>query len=563
MTVRSWKSTNNLKLDIYRNLVVMLRTKRRPEPQLLTPRINSSGLVPQTPSPTPNVPLTKDDWDSLFQPMFDEYFKPPPIISSSVEEEYHDIEVAHMDNDLILFFQFQNQVLNNTPHGLLYLQMFTPSINHKNISENGQRIIRLKMLLVILPDLSSQDSKFTLKPCYIETMQEEINEFERPEVWELVPRPYRVMIITLNGFTRKEDINFEESFSSVARLEAIRIFIAFAAHMNMVVYQMDVKIAFLNGILREEVYVTQPDGPPRAWDDLLSLFLQSQEFSKGTIDPTLFVKREGKDIVLMSMMGKMSFFLGLQISQSHRGIFLNQSKYASEIIKKYMEIVDPVETLMVEKSKLDEDPQGKVVDPTRYRGMAKPTKKHLYGGKRNLSIPKRETLIWVHGVQGFCIALTAYAVRGILLVAKNINPIAAQQVALDNALVAPEKRLKIEKCNMRIEFNKHKRTHISSHSGLFREILLICPRLPNQDFVEPPSDEEMVPFIKDLGYTSKCDMLSKIHTDQMHQPWRTFAVVINRCIFGKSISLDRIRPLRAQILWGMFYKKNVDFVALL
>ncbi|GKA16963.1 retrovirus-related pol polyprotein from transposon TNT 1-94 [Tanacetum coccineum] len=266
-------------------------------------------------------------------------------------------------------------------------------------------------------------------------MQEEINEFERPE---------------------EEDINFEESFSSVARLEAIRIFIAFAAHMNMVVYQMDVKIAFLNGILREEVYVTQPDGfvdpenpnhmyklkkslyglnqAPRAWYDLLSLFLQSQEFSKGTIDPTLFVKREGKDILLMSMMGKMSFFLGLQISQSHRGIFLNQSKYASEIIKKYMEIVDPVETLMVEKSKLDEDPQGKVVDPTRYRGMvgylmylissrpdlvfaicmcaryqAKPTKKHLYVVKRIFRYLKGTINMGPWCSKDSCIALTAYA----------------------------------------------------------------------------------------------------------------------------------------------------------
>ncbi|GKC47990.1 retrovirus-related pol polyprotein from transposon TNT 1-94, partial [Tanacetum coccineum] len=124
-------------------------------------------------------------------------------------------------------------------------------------------------------------------------------------------------------------------------------------------------------------------------------------FSKGIVDPTLFIRREGKDILLvqiyvddiisastkpdlcetfskimcskfkMSMMGKLSFFLGLQISQSPRGIFLNQSKFALEIIKKYgMETsCDLVDTLMVEKSKLDEDPQGKDVDPTCYHGM--------------------------------------------------------------------------------------------------------------------------------------------------------------------------------------------------
>ncbi|GJU77516.1 retrovirus-related pol polyprotein from transposon TNT 1-94 [Tanacetum coccineum] len=276
-------------------------------------------------------------------------------------------------------------------------------------------------------------------------MQEELHEFDRLEVWELVPCPDKVMIITLKwiykvkldelggilknkarlvarGYRQEEGIDFEESFALVARLDAIRIFLAYVAHMNMVVYQMDVKTAFLNGILREEVYVSQPDGfvdqdnpnhvyklkkalyglkqAPRAWYDLLSKFLLSQEFSKGTVDPTLFIRRQGKDLLLvqiyvddiifasttpelcdqfskimcsqfkMSMMGKISFFLGLQISQSPRGIFINQSKYALESLKKYgMESSDPVDTPMVEKSKLDEDTQGKAVDPTHYRGM--------------------------------------------------------------------------------------------------------------------------------------------------------------------------------------------------
>ncbi|GJW77623.1 retrovirus-related pol polyprotein from transposon TNT 1-94 [Tanacetum coccineum] len=113
-------------------------------------------------------------------------------------------------------------------------------------------------------------------------MQEELNEFECLEVWELVPRPDRVMIITLKwifkvkldelggvlknkarlvarGYRQEEGIDFEEYFAPVARLKAICIFIAYVAHMNMIVYQMDVKTAFLNGILREEVYVSQPD----------------------------------------------------------------------------------------------------------------------------------------------------------------------------------------------------------------------------------------------------------------------------------------------------------------
>ncbi|GJX25298.1 retrovirus-related pol polyprotein from transposon TNT 1-94 [Tanacetum coccineum] len=283
---------------------------------------------------------------------------------------------------------------------------------------------------------------------------------------KLVPRPDKVMIITLKwiykvkldeiggilknkarlvarGYRQEEGIDFEESFALVARLDAIRIFLAYVAHMNMIVYQMDVKTAFLNGILREEVYVSQPDGfvdqdnpnhvyklkkalyglkqAPRAWYDLLSKFLLSQEFSKGTVDPTLFIRRQGKDILL--------------ISQSPRGIFLNQSKYALESLKKYgMESSDPVDTPMVEKSKLDEDPQGKAVDPTHYRGMvgtlmyltasrpdltfvvcmcaryqAKPTEKHLHAVKRIFKYLRGTVNRGLWYPKDSSIALTAYA----------------------------------------------------------------------------------------------------------------------------------------------------------
>ncbi|GJS07841.1 retrovirus-related pol polyprotein from transposon TNT 1-94 [Tanacetum coccineum] len=346
--------------------------------------------------------------------------------------------------------------------------------------------------------------------CWIEAMQEELNEFERLEVWELVPRPDKVMVITLKwiykvkldelggilknkarlvarGYRQEEGIDFEESFALVARLEAIRIFLAFAAHMNMVVYQMDVKTAFLNGNLREEVYVSQPDGfvdkdnpnhmyklkkalyglkqAPRAWYDMLSSFLISQDFSKGSVDPTLFIRRDGKELLLvqiyvddiifaastpelcdlfskimcskfkMSMMGKISFFLGLQISQNPRGIFINQSKYALESLKKYgFDSCDPVDTPMVEKSKLDEDKEGKAVDPSHYRGMigtllyltasrpdlqfaicmcaryqARPTEKHLNAVKRIFRYLKGTVHQGLWYPKDSSIALTAFA----------------------------------------------------------------------------------------------------------------------------------------------------------
>ncbi|GKB12111.1 retrovirus-related pol polyprotein from transposon TNT 1-94 [Tanacetum coccineum] len=290
--------------------------------------------------------------------------------------------------------------------------------------------------------------------CWIEAMQEEFHEFERLKVWELVPRPDKVMIITLKWIYKVKLYEL-----GVARLEAVRIFLAYAAHINMIVYQMDVKTAFLNGILREEVYA------PRAWYDLFSSFLLSKGFSKGKVDPTLFVRHEGKDILLvqiyvddiifsstttklcdhfseimcskfkMSMMGKISFFLGLQISQSSRGIFLNQSKYALESLKKYgMESCDPVDTPMVEKSKIDEDTLGKVIDPTHYHGMvstlmyltsskpdlvyavcvcaryqARPTEKHLHVVKRIFRYLRGTINRGLWYPKDSAIALTAFA----------------------------------------------------------------------------------------------------------------------------------------------------------
>ncbi|GJS34325.1 retrovirus-related pol polyprotein from transposon TNT 1-94 [Tanacetum coccineum] len=152
-------------------------------------------------------------------------------------------------------------------------------------------------------------------------MQEELNEFERLRVWEFVLRPDKVMVITLKWIYKvKLDETTEYSKRTNALLKAIRIFLAFVAHMNMVVYQMDVKIVFLNGNLRKEVYVSHPNGfvdpdnpyhmyklkkalyelkqALRAWYDTLSSFLISQDFSKGSVDPTLFICRQGKELLL-------------------------------------------------------------------------------------------------------------------------------------------------------------------------------------------------------------------------------------------------------------------------
>ncbi|GJT79888.1 retrovirus-related pol polyprotein from transposon TNT 1-94 [Tanacetum coccineum] len=147
----------------------------------------------------------------------------------------------------------------------------------------------------------------------------------------------------------KERIKFEESFAPIACIEAIRIFVANAANKNMEIYQIDVKTAFLNGGLREEVYASQPEGD---------------------VDPTIFIRKEGKDILMFPR----------HLSKGE--------KYALEILKKYgMDSSDSVDTPMVDRTKLDKDLQGKIVNPTHYRGTA--YRKALTCSKTDLSIPKR------------------------------------------------------------------------------------------------------------------------------------------------------------------------------
>ncbi|GJW46759.1 retrovirus-related pol polyprotein from transposon TNT 1-94 [Tanacetum coccineum] len=194
--------------------------------------------------------------------------------------------------------------------------------------------------------------------CWIEAMQQEIYEFKQLEVWELVPKPDRVMLYS----SKEEGINFEESFSPVTRIEAIRIFLAYVAHKNMVVCQMDVKATFLNGILKEKVYVCQPEGfvnqdhmnnvfrlkkalyilkqAPRAWYDLLSKFLLSQKFVKDVVDPTLFTRKEGNDPILVQ-------------------IYVDDIIFASTNLIFFLEASSLI------------NPNGNPVDPTHYRGMVR------------------------------------------------------------------------------------------------------------------------------------------------------------------------------------------------
>ncbi|GJT95335.1 retrovirus-related pol polyprotein from transposon TNT 1-94 [Tanacetum coccineum] len=280
---------------------------------------------------------------------------------------------------------------------------------------------------------------------WIVAMQEELNQFIANDVWELVPQPKNMTIIgtkwvfrnkldengvvsrnkarlVAQGYNQQEGIDYDETYAPVARLESIRILLAYACALDFKLFQMDVKSAFLNGFINEEVYVAQPPGfidfekpdhvyklkkalyglkqAPKAWYDRLKAFLIKHEYKMGMVDNTLFTKKKSSNLIIvqiyvddiifgltcqdmcdefakimhdefeMSMMGELNFFLGLQIKQMEDGIFFNQSKYIKEMLKKYgLEDSKPMKTPMSSDTKLTKDEECESVDSTKYRGM--------------------------------------------------------------------------------------------------------------------------------------------------------------------------------------------------
>nr|GEX65330.1 hypothetical protein [Tanacetum cinerariifolium] len=202
-------------------------------------------------------------------------------------------------------------------------------------------------------------------------LTEELHQFDRLDVWELVDRPLCTNVINLKwlwknkhdkentvirnksrlmakGYAQKEGVDFEESFAPVARLEAVRLFIAYAAHKSFTIYQMDVKTAFLYGPLKEEVYVNQPDGfvdpyhPDKVYrlkrhymvsnklqgrGTMNSKFLLSKGFTKGSIDPTLFITKHRGDILLMQIYVDDIIFGSTNLNLSNRFEKLMHSKF--------------------------------------------------------------------------------------------------------------------------------------------------------------------------------------------------------------------------------------------
>nr|GEZ01681.1 hypothetical protein [Tanacetum cinerariifolium] len=376
----------------------------------------------------------------------------------------------------------------------------------------------------------------------IEAMQEELNEFESLRVWVLVPQPDKVMVITLKwmykvkldelrgilknkarlvarGYRQEVGIDFEESFASVARLEAIRIFLAFTTHMNMVVYQIDVKTAFLNGHLRDEDY----------------RFLKVPEAS-----------------------------------------LLTSQNYALESLKKYsFDSCDLVDTPMVEKSKLDEDKEGKTVDPSHYHGMigtARPTEKHLHALKRIFWYPRRIVNQGLWYSKDSSIALTTFTnadhagcqdtrrstSRSIQFLGDRLVSWSSKRQKSDAISTTKAEYIALSECCAQVLWMRSQLTDYCfgfnkipmyyddksaialccnnvQHSRNFQRYVPYLPKGSWTEFVDPPFEEETLAFMSALGYPANIKTLSMVKVEILPQPWRIFRTIINNYLSGKEI----------------------------
>nr|GFA80942.1 retrovirus-related Pol polyprotein from transposon TNT 1-94 [Tanacetum cinerariifolium] len=365
------------------------------EPELQ--RFNNHNLSAE-PMNTPS----KEDLDNLFGLMFEEYFRKkssdtpinstaqltqlhedspsissitideheaPPIETTSNEQtspislteadELHQEDYADFDGN--------SQFVSYNPTSYEAIESSSMALEPLNVLHTDSEVCMYALTVSIIKPKNINEAM--ADHSWIESMQDELNQFERLQVWALVPRLEGKNIIALKwlwknkcdaknivvrnktrllakGYRQEEGIDLEESFSPVARLEAVRMFIAYAAHKNITIFQMDFKTAFLNGPLKEEVYVSQHEGfidpefpnhvyrlkkalyglkqAPRAWYDKLSFFIIEHGFTKD------FSKRFAnlmKNNFKMSMMGELKFFLRLQVHQSPRGTPTNQTTY--------------------------------------------------------------------------------------------------------------------------------------------------------------------------------------------------------------------------------------------
>ncbi|GJU30147.1 putative ribonuclease H-like domain-containing protein [Tanacetum coccineum] len=355
-------------------------------------------------------------------------------LPSKLFENYHTCVAYQKGNQHKAFCKTKLVSSISQPLQMLHMDLFGPtsvrSINHKTyclvVTDDYSRFSWVFFL-------ATKDETSGILKTFITGIENQINhkvkiircdngtEFKNNDMNQFCGMK-GIKRLVAQGYTQEEGIDYDEVFAPVARIEAIRLFLAYASFMGLIVYQMDVKSAFLYGTIEEEVYVCQPPGfedpqfpdkvykvekalyglhqAPRAWYETLSTYLLENRYRRGTIDKTLFIKKDRGDILLvqvyvddiifgstkkslcvefeqmmhkrfqMSSMGELTFFLGLQVQQKEDGIFISQDKYVADILKKFDFTTVKAASTPIETNKaLNKDEEAEDVDVHLYRSM--------------------------------------------------------------------------------------------------------------------------------------------------------------------------------------------------
>ncbi|GJZ20289.1 uncharacterized mitochondrial protein-like protein, partial [Tanacetum coccineum] len=590
----------------------------------MTPATSSSGLVPNTVSQQPCIPPNRDDWDHLFQPIFDEYFTPPSIVVSpvqeaaalravvladspmstsidqdapstsipSTQEQEHSPNISQGFEESPKTPTFHDDPLHESLHEdstsqgsssnvrqthtpfehLVDLTLFTQKAGNDlllmttkfKMSMRGQMSFFLGLQISQSPrGIFINQSKYAseivkkygmLTSDYVDTPMVEKSKLDE----DLQGNPinatlYRGMIGSLMYLTfSRPDLIY--AVCLCARIAVINLLAGLQRSKSALASREQVE----NGIV--ELYFVQTE---YQLADIFTKPLPRERFN-------FLIEKLGQPMHVYKLK-KALYSLKQAPRACPRGIFINQSKYASEIVKKYgLLSTNSVDTPMVEKNKMDEDLQGT---------LAKPTEKHLQAVKRIFRYLKGTIIKGLWYSKDTDMSLTAYAdayhagcqdTRRSTLGSAQFLDYGFQ---FNKISLYCDNKSAIALCCNNVQHSRAKHINVCYHfikeqveNGIV-ELYFVRTEYQLADFFTKPLPRENLIFIdsrsRDLGHTRDITNLIDVNFNYLHQPWRAFATVINKCLSGKETGMDKICLSRAQILWGMFHKKNIDYVYLL
>ncbi|GJW10732.1 retrovirus-related pol polyprotein from transposon TNT 1-94 [Tanacetum coccineum] len=330
--------------------------------------------------------------------------------------------------------------------------------------------------------------------------------------------------LVAKGYRQEEGINFEESFTPVTRIEAIRIFIANAASKNMTIYQMDVKTAFLNGELKEEVYVSQPE----------ILWMRSQLTDYGFDFNKISLYYDNRSAIALC----------------YNNVHHSRSKH---IDIRHHFIREQVEKGVVELYFVMTDYQ-----------LANIFTKALPRERFEFLLPRLDSSLVRLPDSGLqYLPDSGLIVLIILLCVEPLRDNMANENVPAPALTRSDDQiLPFAAWTGTYSFQLDEARFVLD-ANLLREALEITPIDQAYQFVSPPLGDAIMDFVNELGYTEEIHFVSRMAVNNLYQPWRAILSMINQCLTSKTSGYDRPRYPVLQMLWGIITSTNVDYVELM